>query len=159
MIPYLGSFLDLSESPECYRHPQRNQEDCTSKPGNNFISGFQGKFTLRRASGAMNNVRIAIFSCMAYLRANFSASGSESRRGSITEQAMEFFFDYVVAFTSVGLQSRSIKCCNVTPAVTDQTRTLQIPSGFRDAFAAYAEHAGNQFLCHGQFIRWQSIEG
>ena len=65
---------------------------------------------------------------------------------------MEFFLDYLIAFTSAGLQSRPVKYRDVTTAVTNQTSALQIPGGFRDAFAAYAEHAGNQFLGHGQFI-------
>src|SRR5450759_272628 len=72
---------------------------------------------------------------------------------------MEFLLDYAVAFTSMLLQSGSIKHRDVTAAVTDQTSTLQIPGGFRDAFTAYAKHAGNQFLRHGQFIRGQAIKG
>ena len=72
---------------------------------------------------------------------------------------MEFFLDYVVAFTNAGFQSRPVKYRDVTTAVTNQTRALQIPGGFRDAFSAYAEHAGNQLLGHGQFIRGQSIKG
>ena len=77
----------------------------------------------------------------------------------IAEQAMEFFLDHVVAFTNAGLQSRPVQCRDVTTAVAYQTSALQIPGGFRDAFAADAEHAGNQLLCHRQFIRGQSIKG
>ena len=72
---------------------------------------------------------------------------------------MGFLLDYVVAFASVGLQPGPVNHRDMATAVTDQTFALQITGGFRDAFAAHAEHAGNQFLCHGQFIRRQSIQG
>jgi len=72
---------------------------------------------------------------------------------------MEFFLDHLVAFTSAGIQSWSVNDPDVTTAVTDQTRALQISGGFCDAFAADAEDAGNHFLCHSQLTRGQSIKG
>jgi len=35
----------------------------------------------------------------------------------IVQQAMKFFLDHVVAFASVGLQTRPVKYGDVTPAV------------------------------------------
>lgn len=71
---------------------------------------------------------------------------------------MEFIPDYPVAFTSALLQSQPVEHRDMTAAVTDQTGALQMPGSFRDAFAAYTEHAGDQFLCNGQFIRRQTIQ-
>src|SRR5665647_2250692 len=63
------------------------------------------------------------------------------------EQSNGFVLDYAVAFTRPRFQFQSIKYRDVTASVANQTLTLQIPSCFRDGFAAHAEHAGNQLLC------------
>ena len=76
----------------------------------------------------------------------------------IAQQTMELFFDDLIAFTNVRLQSRTVKDRDVTTAVTDQTGALKISGGFGDALAANAKHAGNQFLGNGQFLRGQSIK-
>ena len=70
----------------------------------------------------------------------------------IEEQSKGFVLDYAVAFTRPRFQFRSIKYRDVTTSVTNQTFMLQIPSCFRDTFAAHAEHAGDLFLCDSQFI-------
>jgi hypothetical protein len=76
----------------------------------------------------------------------------------IAKQAMEFIPDDVVALTCVGFQSRSVQDGDMPAAVTDETCSLQIAGRFRDAFAANAQHACNQFPGHGQFIRGQSVK-
>ena len=72
---------------------------------------------------------------------------------------MEFLPDYLIAFTGVGFQSRPVKYRDVATAVANQTGALQFSGGFRDALAANAERAGNQFLGNDQFIRGQAIKG
>jgi len=59
----------------------------------------------------------------------------------------------------VGLQTRPVKYRDVATAVTDQPGALQIAGGFSDTFTANAEHAGNQFLRHDQFIGVQPVDG
>lgn len=77
----------------------------------------------------------------------------------IAQQTIVFVFDHRVALTHARLQARPVKHGDVAAAVANEPRLLQMPGGFGDAFAAHAEHAGNQFLRHGQFIRGQAIEG
>ena len=43
-------------------------------------------------------------------------------------------------------------------AVSDQSRRLQLSGGFGDAFAAHAEHVGDQFLRHRKLVRLQAIQ-
>jgi len=77
----------------------------------------------------------------------------------IAQQAMKFFFDDLVTLAAMSFQTGFIQHRDVPPAVTDQACALQISGGIRDAFAAHAEQAGNQFLRHGQFTAGQTVEG
>ena len=77
----------------------------------------------------------------------------------VVEQAVKFFLDYLVTLAGMGLQASSIQRRDVTAAVTDQAFALQISGRFGDAFAAHAEHAGNQLLRYSQFIGGQPIKG
>jgi hypothetical protein len=80
-------------------------------------------------------------------------------RGSrIGEQAIEFRFDYLVALAGPFLQSSPVKHSDVATVVTNNPSVLQFPGSLRDALATHAQHIGDQFLRHGQFIRGRSVE-
>ena len=68
------------------------------------------------------------------------------------EQAIELLFDHVVALANPRFQSRSIQHGDVTTVVINQSRSLQFPCRLRDAFAAHAQHIGDQFLGHVQLV-------
>lgn len=74
------------------------------------------------------------------------------------EKAIAFPFDYLVAFAGSRFQSRSILNGDSAPAANNHVCSLQFSGGFRNAFAAYSQHAGNPFLSRGQLIRRKPIE-
>lgn len=77
--------------------------------------------------------------------------------GLIGQQAVHFLLDDRVAFARAGLQSGTIKHGDVAATVTDKAGTLQFPGGFCNSFPAHAQHAGDQFLRHDQFVARQTI--
>ena len=74
------------------------------------------------------------------------------------EQAIGFRFDHLVALADPRFQSRPVQHRDVATAVINQSRLLQFPGGLRDAFAAHAQHIGDQFLGHDQLIRSEPVE-
>ena len=68
------------------------------------------------------------------------------------EQAIGFRFDHLVALADPRFQSRSVQHRDVATAIINLSRFLQFACGLRDAFAAHAEHIGDQFLGHDQLV-------
>jgi hypothetical protein len=71
---------------------------------------------------------------------------------NIAQQTIALFADYRVALAHAGLQACPAEHRDVATAVANVPRLLQMPGSLGNAFAPYAEHAGNQFLRHGQFV-------
>jgi hypothetical protein len=69
-----------------------------------------------------------------------------------TEQTVILPFDDRIALSGLCFQSGSIKYGNVTAAVLNQPRSLQLASGLGDAFATHAQHMRNQFMRHRQLV-------
>ena len=67
-------------------------------------------------------------------------------------------FDDRIALAYPCFQLTAIEYGNVAAAVMDQSRRLQPSSRLRDAFAAHAQHIGNQFLRHRQLVRGQPVQ-
>jgi hypothetical protein len=87
-------------------------------------------------------------------------AGKRSRElcTDIGQETIKLRLDDVVALARPRLQTRAIEHCDPASLVTYQPGVLQLPGGFGDAFTAHAEHVGNQFLCHGEFVRCQTIQ-
>src|ERR1700676_4042779 len=79
-------------------------------------------------------------------------------RNDVGQETIELRLYYLVALTGPRLQTRAIEHADPASLVTDQPGVLQLPGGFGDAFAAHAQHVGDQFLGHGEFVRLQAIE-
>ena len=60
------------------------------------------------------------------------------------EQAIILTLDGRIALAYVCFQLGAIEHRNVAAAVMDQPRLFQLSSGLRDAFAAHAQHIGDQ---------------
>jgi hypothetical protein len=74
------------------------------------------------------------------------------------QQAIGFFLDYRITLATQFLQLWSVLYRNVPPVVVDDTEFLQLTGRFGDALSSYAEHVGDQFLGHRQFVGRQTIE-
>ena len=69
------------------------------------------------------------------------------------EQAIEFRLDHPVTFANPFFQASPIQDRDVAATVMNQFRFLQFFCGLCNAFAAYPQHIGDQFLGHDQFVR------
>jgi len=76
----------------------------------------------------------------------------------VGQQAAQFLLHHRVALAGVLLQSGALEHRDVPAAVADESGLLQFAGGLRDAFAAHAKHAGDQFLRHDQVIRGHAVE-
>jgi hypothetical protein len=83
---------------------------------------------------------------------------SRSRCNAVGQQTIRFFLDDRVAFTRASLETGAIHHGNVPTAVFDQPRRLQVSGRLSDAFAAYTEHVGDQFLRHDEVVARQPVE-
>src|SRR5512143_652061 len=96
------------------------------------------------------------------LRAPHLLLANDSRNALVVphvgHQAIQFLLDYAIALAGAGLQSGTIKHCNVPTTIANESGVLQPPGGFRNAFPAHAEHAGHQLLRHDQLSRGNAIE-
>src|SRR5687768_8828473 len=81
-----------------------------------------------------------------------NASGLDRRR----QQPFELVPDDRVALASASLETGAVEHRNVPTAVLDQTRVLQVASGFRHAFTAHPKHIGDQFLGHDELVSNQA---
>src|ERR1700676_2047953 len=92
--------------------------------------------------------------------ANHGAKGKRfgELRDDVGQETIELRLDHLVALTGPRLQARAIEHRDLASPVTDQPGVLQLPGGFGDAFTTHAEHVGDQFLGHGEFVRLQTIE-
>src|SRR6202521_59477 len=79
-------------------------------------------------------------------------------RNNVRQETIELRLDHLVALTGPRLQARAIEHRDLASLVTDQPGVLQLAGGFGNAFAAHAQHVGDQFLGHGEFVRLQTIE-
>ena len=66
--------------------------------------------------------------------------------------------DYQVALAAEPFQAGPVQYRDLPSAVLDDALALQFSGRFGDAFAAHAEHVGDQFLGHGQVIAVQAIQ-
>src|SRR6266851_1924100 len=74
--------------------------------------------------------------------------GSGELLDDVGQETIELRLDHLVALTGPRLQTRAIEHRDPASPVTDQPDVLQLPGGFGDAFTAYAQHVGDQFLGH-----------
>src|SRR5205085_7728472 len=77
---------------------------------------------------------------------------------AVGQQPIEFRLDDLVALAGARLETAAIEHADPSPAVADQPKLLQLPRSLGNAFAAHAEHVGDQFLGHGQLVGLQTIE-
>ena len=84
--------------------------------------------------------------------------GSGVLLDDVGQETIELRLDDLVALTGARLQARAVEHRDLASPVTDQPGVLQLPGSFGDAFTAHAQHVGDQFLGHGEFVRLQSIE-
>ncbi len=59
------------------------------------------------------------------------------------QEPVEFPLHKAVAFARTRFETLAIEHADVAAAVMDQAVRMQLAGGFRDAFAAHAEHVGN----------------
>ena len=90
------------------------------------------------------------------LRARGRETQVRSRSG---QQPIHLVLDDGVTLAGAGLQADPVYHVNVPASILDETKMLQSPRSFGDAFAAHAEQACDQILRHGQFLRGKSIHG
>src|SRR5438874_4437686 len=74
-------------------------------------------------------------------------------RCDVGQETIELGLDYLVTLTGPRLHTRAIEYGDPASPVTYQSGVLQLPGSLGDAFAAHAQHVGDQFLCHGEFVR------
>ena len=98
--------------------------------------------------------------CFAELRAATEIySAARLRRDRVArnrrdgEQPAHRLLDHPVALAGSRLQTRAVERRDVPASIADEPRALQFGGRIRDAFAAHAEKAGDQFLGHPQFVR------
>ena len=68
-----------------------------------------------------------------------------------TDQPLTFLLQDRVAFACPRFQAPAIDDGKAAATAMDQTRTLQVSGGLGDAFAAHAQHLGNDFMRHRHF--------
>ena len=76
----------------------------------------------------------------------------------VMQQSIGFGLDHQVALAAEPFEARSIQNRDLASAVLDDALTLQFASRFRDAFAAHAQHVGDQLLGHVQVVAMQAIQ-
>ena len=74
------------------------------------------------------------------------------------KQAVVFLLNNRVAFASASFECVAIKNRDSAAPVADQSSPLQSSSRFGNAYAAYAEHIGNEFLRHDDLIRIEAFQ-
>ena len=75
----------------------------------------------------------------------------------LPEQALKLVFDYTVALTDGLFYFLPIENLDVPPVVANRSHILQPTGGDGHAFAAHAQHIGNQCLRHDKFIRRHTV--
>ncbi|SIT52025.1 hypothetical protein BN2476_1670002 [Paraburkholderia piptadeniae] len=64
----------------------------------------------------------------------------------VREEAVEFAVDDGVALARAGFEAFAVEDADVPAAVVDEAVAVEFAGGFGDAFAAHAEHVGDQLL-------------
>jgi hypothetical protein len=73
------------------------------------------------------------------------------------QKAVEFALDEAVAFACTCFEAGAVEHLDVAAAVMNQAFVVQLAGCFGNAFAAHAEHVGDQLLGHGQIVRGDAI--
>src|SRR5450631_2822702 len=77
---------------------------------------------------------------------------SDLDRQVIGKQSVVFIFDHRVTLASASLQPGAIEHRDMATRIADQAGLLKFQCRLSNAFAAHAEHVGDQFLSHHEFI-------
>src|SRR5471032_1026303 len=77
----------------------------------------------------------------------------------IRQQTAKFLLDHAITFADMAFQPGPVLHGDMAAPVTDEAARLQAASRLRHAFAAHAQHIGDQFLRHGQFAVRQAVHG
>ena len=73
------------------------------------------------------------------------------------EQTVVFIDHNLVTLADLGFQAFAVQYRDSAADILDQSFFLQMVSGYRNAFASYAEHVGDQFMRHYQLIGLELI--
>jgi len=87
-----------------------------------------------------------------------SDEGIDLDRQVIGKQSVVFLFDHRVTLASALLQPDAIEHSDMATGIADQAGLLKFQCRLSNAFAANAEHIGDQFLSHQEFIPFQSVQ-
>ena len=69
-----------------------------------------------------------------------------------SEQTIKLVFHHPVTFADSVFEFLAVEDLNMTAHVTDRSGILQAAGSHGDAFAANAQHIGDQLLSHDQFV-------
>src|SRR5215210_6891138 len=75
----------------------------------------------------------------------------------LTEKAVVLVFYHLVTLTGGGFQTGPIEYGDGAAHVFDKAAFLQVPGGYRNPFAANAEHIGYQVVGHDQIVGLQEV--
>jgi len=73
-------------------------------------------------------------------------------------RAIDFILDHGITLAAQLLKPGPVQHGDVPVAVFDHPEFLQLTGGLADAFAAHAQHVGDQFLGHGQCVARQAVQ-
>jgi hypothetical protein len=76
----------------------------------------------------------------------------------VQQQTVILALSDLVALAGVVFQALAVQYSDVAAAVLDQAFVLQLAGGGGDAFAAHAQHDGDQFLGHFQLIAGRTVQ-
>jgi len=75
----------------------------------------------------------------------------------LSKQAIRLVPYDLVTFANRFLQLFAVEYLDVTADVANRSGILQSTRSYGDAFAAYSQHIGNQFLDHNQVVPAHSV--